>query len=108
MLLLRFEFWHAWCWCALQASLPFVGLRRRPQHAYACSGCHPPCSNPAPRMSAHHVHTQVPIPEPILPASLPPRAPEPEPPLAGPNVMNVVMVGAECAPWSKTGVCDSM
>lgn len=22
---------------------------------------------------------------------------------AGPNVMNVVMVGAECAPWSKTG-----
>jgi starch synthase len=26
-----------------------------------------------------------------------------EPPLAGPNVMNVIMVGAECAPWSKTG-----
>lgn len=22
---------------------------------------------------------------------------------AGPNVMNVVMVGVECAPWSKTG-----
>lgn len=28
---------------------------------------------------------------------------EKPPPLAGPNVMNVVMVGAECAPWSKTG-----
>jgi len=27
----------------------------------------------------------------------------PDPPLAGPNVMNVIMVGAECAPWSKTG-----
>ena len=26
-----------------------------------------------------------------------------DPPLAGPNVMNVIMVGAECAPWSKTG-----
>ena len=29
--------------------------------------------------------------------------PEPSGPLAGPNVMNVVLVGAECAPWSKTG-----
>ncbi|CAK9162915.1 unnamed protein product [Ilex paraguariensis] len=28
------------------------------------------------------------------------------PPLAGPNVMNVILVAAECAPWSKT-VCDS-
>eukprot|EP00983_Pelagomonas_calceolata_P085298 1156524-Pelagomonas_calceolata.AAC.4 len=43
------------------------------------------------------------VPEPILPTTIPPRQPEPEPPLAGPNVMNVVMVGAECAPWSKTG-----
>ncbi|KAI7735921.1 hypothetical protein M8C21_031187 [Ambrosia artemisiifolia] len=25
------------------------------------------------------------------------------PPLAGPNVMNVILVAAECAPWSKTG-----
>ncbi|CAK9863923.1 unnamed protein product [Sphagnum jensenii] len=25
------------------------------------------------------------------------------PPLAGPNVMNVIVVAAECAPWSKTG-----
>ena len=24
-------------------------------------------------------------------------------PLAGENVMNVIVVGAECAPWSKTG-----
>lgn len=28
---------------------------------------------------------------------------EPTPPLAGPNVMNVIIVAAECAPWSKTG-----
>ena len=27
----------------------------------------------------------------------------PSGPLAGENVMNVVLVGAECAPWSKTG-----
>lgn len=26
-----------------------------------------------------------------------------QPPLAGPNVMNIVVVAAECAPWSKTG-----
>jgi hypothetical protein len=26
------------------------------------------------------------------------------PPLAGPNVMNVIVVAAECAPWSKTGM----
>ena len=32
-----------------------------------------------------------------------PPAPPAEPPLAGENVMNIVMVGAECAPWSKTG-----
>lgn len=25
------------------------------------------------------------------------------PPLAGANVMNVIIVAAECAPWSKTG-----
>lgn len=30
--------------------------------------------------------------------------PEHTGPLAGPNVMNVVFVGAECAPWSKTGL----
>lgn len=26
------------------------------------------------------------------------------PPLAGANVMNVIVVSAECAPWSKTGI----
>lgn len=26
------------------------------------------------------------------------------PPLAGANVMNVILVAAECAPWSKTGI----
>lgn len=33
----------------------------------------------------------------------PPPAPIKPEPLAGPNVMKVVFVGAECAPWSKTG-----
>jgi starch synthase len=32
-----------------------------------------------------------------------PSAAEKPPPLAGPNVMNVILVAAECAPWSKTG-----
>ncbi|CAL5222405.1 g4764 [Coccomyxa viridis] len=34
-----------------------------------------------------------------------PSYPDPGPsgPLAGENVMNVILVGAECAPWSKTG-----
>lgn len=27
------------------------------------------------------------------------------PPLAGVNVMNIILVAAECAPWSKTGIC---
>ncbi len=34
--------------------------------------------------------------------------PEAAPPLAGDNVMNVVLVGAECAPWSKTGERDQV
>ena len=32
--------------------------------------------------------------------------PQGGPPLAGENVMNVVLVGAECSPWSKTGAPD--
>lgn len=28
-------------------------------------------------------------------------------PLAGPNVMNIIVVAAECAPWSKTGKISS-
>jgi starch synthase len=30
-------------------------------------------------------------------------AEKPITPLAGPNVMNIIVVAAECAPWSKTG-----
>lgn len=30
------------------------------------------------------------------------------PPLAGANVMNVVLVAAECAPWIKTGTCSGI
>ena len=40
------------------------------------------------------------LPAPVAP---PPAVPVKAEPLAGPNVMKVVMVGAECAPWSKTG-----
>lgn len=29
---------------------------------------------------------------------------EKPPPLAGTNVMNIILVAAECAPWSKTGI----
>lgn len=41
-------------------------------------------------------------------SDVPDTAPEEEdvkpPPLAGANVMNVILVAAECAPWSKTGI----
>ena len=43
-----------------------------------------------------------PAPRPA-PVTAPPAEPVKAEPLAGPNVMKVVMVGAECAPWSKTG-----
>lgn len=43
-------------------------------------------------------HTWVDVPQPLAPAA--PQAPEKPP---NPNAMNVVFVGAECAPWSKTG-----
>ena len=60
--------------------------------------------------SAPFIEPSAPITSPIpyakAPAQLvpspPPNAVQPEP-LAGPNVMKVVLVGAECAPWSKTG-----
>lgn len=29
------------------------------------------------------------------------------PPLAGPNVMNIILVAAECTPWSKTGTTSN-
>lgn len=47
-------------------------------------------------------------PQPPLPPAPAPELPKEEPPhhpLAGANVMNVVMVASECAPWSKTGTC---
>eukprot|EP00884_Botryococcus_braunii_P004523 jgi/Botrbrau1/14071/Bobra.182_3s0018.1 len=69
----------------------------------------PPLPAPRPR-------PQPLVPEPAFVAAPapPPSLPEPEVftpahasgdggPLAGENVMNIVFVGAECAPWSKTG-----
>lgn len=56
-----------------------------------------------------YIEPTVPMPEPVgkLEAAFPPEEEKP-PPLAGPNVMNIVMVGAECAPWSKTGACAQL
>ncbi|WIA09124.1 hypothetical protein OEZ85_008536 [Tetradesmus obliquus] len=56
----------------------------------------PPVQAPPPR-------PQQPVYEPYQPDQGAEDAPPAEPPLAGENVMNIVMVGAECAPWSKTG-----
>ncbi|GLC38947.1 Sucrose synthase [Pleodorina starrii] len=50
-----------------------------------------------------YIEPAVPLAEALSPDEEAPVAAEKPPPLAGPNVMNVVMVGAECAPWSKTG-----
>ncbi|GJP42415.1 hypothetical protein CLOM_g1980 [Closterium sp. NIES-68] len=77
-----------------------------------------------PKAAAPATPLAVPKPRPSAPPVAPPRAPPPPSklvpapvavapavppaevkaePLAGPNVMNVVMVASECAPWSKTG-----
>lgn len=47
--------------------------------------------------------TVVKVPKPVAAEPAPPPEPVQKEPLAGPNVMKVVMVGSECAPWSKTG-----
>lgn len=60
----------------------------------------------APSEPEMYIEPVVPVPERVAAADMDPSEPaavEKPPPLAGPNVMNVVMVGAECAPWSKTG-----
>ena len=60
---------------------------------------------PAPEHVGEMVEPEAPeplVPEPILSAPETPTQ-QPAEPLAGPNVMKVVLVGAECAPWSKTG-----
>ncbi|GBF97168.1 granule-bound starch synthase chloroplastic [Raphidocelis subcapitata] len=63
-----------------------------------------PTPAPAKAPAAVRVPPLAPTPAPA-PAAADAAAPAPpaEPPLAGENVMNIVMVGAECAPWSKTG-----
>jgi len=43
------------------------------------------------------------VPEPAQVDAAAPSSEDKSPPLAGPNVMNIVVVAAECAPWSKTG-----
>lgn len=64
---------------------------------------------PAPAAKVVDAPRVVPVPlapkEEVAPKieDLPPPEEDAPPPLAGENVMKVVMVGAECAPWSKTG-----
>ena len=85
--------------------------------------CHPhpqieqspvaPSRQPPPYFDAPYIEPSIPETQPIMsadvaeavrtPLALPPIAPVKPEPLAGPNVMKVVLVGAECAPWSKTG-----
>ncbi|KAL4447598.1 hypothetical protein ABPG75_004817 [Micractinium tetrahymenae] len=80
----------------------------------------PPVPAPAvrPRVLDFPSAPPVPQPQPVAPPPPPPpqpqpvaQAPEPVAPAApaepvkphNPNAMNIVFVGAECAPWSKTG-----
>jgi starch synthase len=44
-----------------------------------------------------------PVAEPAPPAPAAAAPPAPAPPARHPDALNIVMVGAECAPWSKTG-----
>lgn len=66
----------------------------RPQQRYPN-----PAPPPPPQQQQQQMHQQQP--------ARPPSAAAPQP-LAGPNVMKVVMVGSECAPWSKTGERQGM
>nr|XP_024360271.1 granule-bound starch synthase 2, chloroplastic/amyloplastic-like isoform X2 [Physcomitrium patens]PNR30461.1 hypothetical protein PHYPA_026777 [Physcomitrium patens] len=47
--------------------------------------------------------SEMPQPAAVEAEAAAPSEAEKPPPLAGPNVMNVIVVAAECAPWSKTG-----
>lgn len=47
--------------------------------------------------------SEMPQPAAVEAEAASPSEAEKPPPLAGPNVMNVIVVAAECAPWSKTG-----
>lgn len=74
-----------------------------------------PAHQPPPYFDAPYIEPSIPETQPIMSADVaeavrvptpvvpPPSAPVKPEPLAGPNVMKVVLVGAECAPWSKTG-----
>eukprot|EP00898_Chlorokybus_atmophyticus_P003706 jgi/Chlat1/4336/Chrsp29S04501 len=71
-----------------RSSSPATGRRRPPAPRPAEIVSPPPAPAPAPAPVAQ---------------AAPPPAPEKKEPLAGPNVMNIVIVASECAPWSKTG-----
>lgn len=70
--------------------------------AFVLRGC-PRVQLSLPLESEMYIEPAAPVAEAPEAEEEEPPAVEKPPPLAGPNVMNVVMVGAECAPWSKTG-----
>ncbi|CAI5536800.1 unnamed protein product [Closterium sp. Naga37s-1] len=91
---------------------PFVSAVTAARAAPKVAAPAAPLAVPKPRPSAPPIalpRAAPPPPKPVAPpapAAVTPSAPPAEvkaEPLAGPNVMNVVMVASECAPWSKTG-----
>lgn len=65
------------------ATLPYKPYKREVEHREDSKKSNPEDAN---------VKAQDPTSEDVKP-----------PPLAGPNVMNIILVSSECAPWSKTG-----
>ena len=58
---------------------------------------------PVPRPAPPPVAQQPPPPPPPVPEPVAPAAPAVPAKPPNPNAMNIIFVGAECAPWSKTG-----
>lgn len=74
-----------------------AGTQRKPNAQPTTLAFQPASASPPPVTPAH-----IPDAKKALIPSAPPKAEAPPPP-KNPNAMNIVFVGAECAPWSKTG-----
>jgi len=88
----------------LQAAL-VTKLHEQAQRAGACAvagGTEPFARTHAPGAESAPMTTTTAPAEPPSPSPSPPSSTTPTPP-AGENVMNLVFVASECAPWSKTG-----
>lgn len=76
----------------------------RPQAAVVAPPAPPPAQEQLPKVAQAPEPVVEPTPAPVeADASAAVVAPVQPPPPAGDNVMKIVLVGAECAPWSKTG-----